>query len=112
MKAGAFPLPTNPFAIIFLVSERLYISEVAKALDRRQNTIRGWERENVLPKALRSHKDDRGWRYWTPEQVEAIKQWIVDEDRRPGKGFSHYKPTPEQIKKHIENTRKKQTEGI
>lgn len=83
----------------------LTISELAEFLDRRPNTIRGWCRDKVLPEALQPHRDDNGWRYWTQDQAEAIKQWIVDEDRRPGKGLSHYKPSPEKIAEHIARTR-------
>ncbi len=66
---------------------KLQIGDVALMLGRVAHTIRGWEREGRLPENLRSHRDERGWRYWTPDQVEGIKQWIIDEDIRPGKGL-------------------------
>ena len=66
---------------------RLQIGDVALMLDRVAHTVRGWEREGRLPEHLQSKRDERGWRYWTPDQVEGIKQWIIDNDIRPGKGL-------------------------
>lgn len=67
---------------------RLYIGDVSAELGRVPHTIRMWERRpGFLPAALKPKRDDRGWRYWTPEQVDAIKKWLVDEDIRPGKAF-------------------------
>jgi len=71
---------------------QLQIGDVALMLGRVAHTVRGWERDGRLPEELRSKRDDRGWRYWTPEQVEGIKQWIIDNDIRPGKG----------LRKHLE----------
>jgi hypothetical protein len=68
--------------------ERLYIGDVAAQLDRVPHTIRMWEqRTNFLPKRLIPHRDERGWRYWTPDQVDGIKKWLIDEDIRPGRAF-------------------------
>ncbi len=66
---------------------RLQIGDVALMLDRVSHTVRGWERDGRLPPELQSKRDERGWRYWTPEQVEGIKNWIVENDIRPGKGL-------------------------
>lgn len=66
---------------------RLNISEAAAALNRVPHTLRTWEYGGRLPSDLLPHRDERGWRYWTPEQVEKMKQWIIDEDMRPGKGL-------------------------
>lgn len=88
-----------------MAKEIFYISELADFLDRRPNTVRGWERDGLLPESCRSTRDDKGWRYWTRAQAEEIKHWIEATDRRPGKGLSHYKPTPEQIASHIAKTR-------
>ena len=85
--------------------EKLYITEVADAVNRKPATVRDWERRGVLPKHLQANRADRGWRYWTPEQVDGIKQWMLDVDMRPGKGLPHYKPTPEQIDAGIEKQR-------
>jgi hypothetical protein len=58
---------------------RIYIGELAEIINRKPNTIRGWERTRRLPKKLCSHRSDEGaaWRYWTPEQVEEIKEWVA-----------------------------------
>lgn len=70
------------------VSERLYrVSQVAKELDRSPHTVRTWERLKLTPQRLRSVRDERGWRVWTGAQIEGLKDWIVQTDRRPGKGI-------------------------
>lgn len=94
------------------VQERIYIGEAAERLDRRRATIRGWEREEVLPRRMRARRDERGWRYWTPEQIEMIRRWIVRTDMRPGKAFLHYQPTPEQVAEHIAKTRRTRGEDL
>jgi hypothetical protein len=85
--------------------DRLNIGEVAERLDRRPNTVRGWERDGILPPDLIPHRDEKGYRYWTESQVAGLAQWIIDADMRPGKGLAHYKPTPEQAAAHIRKTR-------
>lgn len=65
----------------------LSISEVAQRLGRVPHTVRVWEYDKRLPEHLLPQRDERGWRWWTEEQVEGIKQWIKDEDIRPGKGL-------------------------
>jgi hypothetical protein len=85
--------------------ERLYISDVAKALNRRPNTVRGWHRDGVLPTELQPNLDERAWRYWTPKQVEGIREWLVASDRRPGKALPNYNPSHEEALRHIEKAR-------
>lgn len=71
--------------------DRTYsIGEVAEILGRVPHTIRVWGYSNKLPEHLRPARDDRGWRYWTEEQVEGLKRWIIEEDIRPGKGLRQY----------------------
>lgn len=65
----------------------LSIGEVAQRLDRVPHTLRVWEYSGRLPANLMPQRDERGWRWWTEEQVEGIKQWLIDEDIRPGKGL-------------------------
>jgi len=67
---------------------KLYIGEVADELDRVPHTIRIWIYQNKLPAELLPHRDERNWRYWTPDQVEGLKKWIVENDMRPGKGLA------------------------
>ena len=70
-------------------------------------TLRRWEKLKVLPEELMPLREESGrrWRYWTPDQIEKIKQWLVDTDRRPGKGLPTYDPTLEQVEKQIEAMR-------
>ena len=84
---------------------RIWISEAADLLDRREHTLRVWEYNDMLPGHLRAHRDERGWRYWTPAQIEAIQHWLIDEDVRPGKGLKGYRPTPEKLAEHRRNMR-------
>ena len=71
-------------------SDTYRISELATIINRVPHTIREWERTGRLPQSLRPERDERGWRLWTGEQVEAIKEWIIKEDLRPGKGLISY----------------------
>lgn len=86
--------------------ERIYIKELSGLIDRKPATIRAWERDDALPDHLRSSRDERGWRYWTDEKVTQIREWLVDTDRRPGKGLPFYQPDPERIQLHIHRQRK------
>ena len=81
------------------------IKQAAVFLDREPGTLRKWERDNVLPGNLLPQRDDQNRRYWSQEQLELIKQWLVDTDRRPGKGLKHYKPSPEKLAEHLRNQR-------
>ncbi len=84
----------------------IYIREAAESLNRRPATIRMWEREGLLPKQLRPHRSHRGWRYWTQPQIDGLKRWMADNDMRPGKGLKHYRPTHEEVARHLEGQRR------
>lgn len=86
-------------------ANRVYIREAADLLNRRMATLRKWEQLGVLPKHLLPHRGERGWRYWTPDQIDAIRAWIRETDRRPGKGLPHYNPTEKELEKAIEAMR-------
>lgn len=86
-------------------AERVYIRQAADELNRRMATLRKWEQAGDLPAHLMPQRGDRGWRYWTPEQIEGIRRWIRDTDRRPGKGLPHYNPTEEQLDRAIKAMR-------
>lgn len=88
-------------------TEPIYIAQAAETLDRRIGTIRKWERENRLPPALRPKRDERGWRYWNEEQLDRIREWMVTEDLRPGKGLPHNRnrPDEERVREHIQRLR-------
>lgn len=87
-------------------AERIYIREAAEQLGRKMATLRKWEQLGVLPTHLLPHRGHRKWRYWTPEQVEGIRQWLRETDRRPGKGLPHYNPTEDQLDKAIQAMRR------
>lgn len=88
------------------MSEPVYIADVAARLDRKIGTVRKWEREGRLPEHLRPKRDERDWRYWSEEQVEAIKEWMVEVDLRPGKGLPHNQhPSPEKVAEHLRKLR-------
>lgn len=67
------------------------ISQVAKELGRVPHTLRVWGYDNRLPVHLQPYRNGRGWRVWTREQIEGLKEWIITEDLRPGKGLENYK---------------------
>jgi len=65
--------------------ERVYIPEAAELLDRRIGTLRKWEADDVLPANLMPRRGKRRWRYWSQEQIDLIRAWMIDTDRRPGR---------------------------
>jgi DNA-binding transcriptional MerR regulator len=85
---------------------RIYIREAAQILNRRIGTLRKWESDGVLPEHLRSNRGRANWRYWTPEQIEQIREWMRDTDRRSGKGLTHWNPTEKELDKAIERMRR------
>lgn len=68
---------------------RIYIDQAREILGREMDTLRKWDK--VLPEQLRPSRGARNVRYWTPDQIEGIKKWIIDTDRRPGKGIPSLK---------------------
>ena len=74
-----------------MVEKRYNIGEVAEKLNRVTHTIRIWEYNKRLPEYLLPSRDERGWRWWTEEQVEALKAWVIKENLTPGKGLPNYK---------------------
>src|SRR4051794_19077260 len=82
-------------------SKQVFIRDLARIVDREVGTIRGWERDERLPKKLMPKRNDRGWRYWSPAQVEGIKAWMEKNDMRPGNALAK----PENEKRHLENLR-------
>ena len=67
------------------------IKFTAEAVGRAPHTLRIWEYQGKLPKKLIPERDERGHRFWTDDQIEGIRQWIVDEDLRPGKSLEQYR---------------------
>jgi len=88
------------------MSKLFLIGEVAEELGRVSHTVRQWERDNKLPKELMPSRDDNGWRIWTEDQLEGLKQWLIDADIRPGKGLaSNKRQTIIQLEQALEANR-------
>lgn len=49
------------------------LNDIARRIDRDKTTIIRWEKQGLIPKA---HRDSRGWRYYTHEDVERIVQIV------------------------------------
>lgn len=86
--------------------ERIYIPEASELLDRRIGTLRKWESDGVLPKALMPYRGKRNWRYWSPKQIEEIKAWMVSTDRRPGRALPHISADPDKVVEQIHAMRR------
>ena len=50
------------------------VKYVEKIIDRYRNTILRWELEGQIP---HPQKDSRGWRFYTEEDIEKIKQFMA-----------------------------------
>jgi hypothetical protein len=68
-------------------TERVYMAEIERELDRHRSTIRIWESKGWLPESLKFHRDEAGWRYWTKGQLKEAKEWMTS--RRPGPNFNN-----------------------
>ena len=60
------------------------VGELAEEVNRSTHTVRLWDTYKKLPLELRAHRDETNWRFWTEEQVEGIKIWLLD--IKPGSG--------------------------
>jgi hypothetical protein len=87
----------------------IYIREAAELVNRRMGTLRKWEQTQVLPVHLRSKRGIRNWRYWTPDQIDGIREWIRETDRRSGKALKHWNPNQKQLDAAIKAMRKTHT---
>ena len=50
------------------------VKDLEKIVDRDRNTILRWEREGKIPHA---QKDSRGWRFYTQEDIERMRNLIA-----------------------------------
>lgn len=101
-----------------MTERKIYIAEMAFLLDRRENTVRGWcrrinDRPPRLPRHLRPKRSKTsaggaGWRYWTEEQVDGIRAWMVEHRMAPGSGLMNFEPTPEQTDELLTKLRSRQ----
>jgi hypothetical protein len=84
---------------------RFYIDELSLIVNRKPDTIRKWERTEMLPPHLKPKRGTRDWRYWTDKQVygrNGIIAWMKNNDIRPGA----YLTTPEGEASHINHMRR------
>jgi hypothetical protein len=84
---------------------RYYIDELSGIVNRKPDTIRKWERSDMLPVHLKPKRGTRDWRYWTDSQVfgpRGILHWMRSNDIRPGA----YLTTPEGEANHIRHMRR------
>lgn len=73
-----------------MAGRRIYIREAAELLDRRMGTLRKLESTGEMPKSLRPHRGERGWRYWDEDQIRALARWFSN--RTPGAALKDYRP--------------------
>jgi hypothetical protein len=78
--------------------KRVFMRDLAVLLDRSSHTIRGWERDGLLPVDLVPHRNEKGWRYWTEPQARKIKAWMLKQGMQPGKGLSGFEPSEDQVR--------------
>lgn len=83
---------------------RIGIAQLAELLDRKKQTIRNWEYQEMLPTELLPHRDQNDRRYWLPEQVEKLREWV--KTLVPGSGLPGYNPSPSEIAQHVEHLQK------
>lgn len=55
------------------------VKDVEKIIDRDRNTILRWEREGKIPSP---QKDSRGWRFYTPQDIEVIQDYLLNLNSR------------------------------
>lgn len=85
--------------------KHIYMRELSAILDRSSHTIRGWERDGLLLKKLLPHRDEKGWRYWTPSQVVQLVEWMKRKGMQPGKGLAGFEPTEAQVESMMQQLR-------
>ena len=88
--------------------QHIFIREAARLLNRRMGTLRRWDAEDILPEHLRPHRGHGGskWRFWTPDQIEGIREWVRDTNRHSGNGLKNYNPTEKDLEKAINKMRR------
>jgi len=83
---------------------QIFIKEAAFILNRREDTLRKWETKGALPEHLRPQRASRGWRWWTVEQLDEIKEWM--KTRPIGHALPHYTPNEQASKIAVSNMRR------
>lgn len=62
--------------------DRVYMAEITRELERDRSTVITWDNRGWLPAGLEFQRDENGWRYWTREQLERAREWVVSPTRR------------------------------
>jgi hypothetical protein len=60
-----------------MIAGHYRLEDILREIDRNKTTLIRWEDEGLIPKAQR---DSRGWRCYTPEQVEEIIRLVKQTD--------------------------------
>lgn len=63
-------------------TDRVYMNEISKELNRDRSTIVTWDTKNWLPEGLEFQRDENDWRYWSREQLEQAREWVNSPTRR------------------------------
>ena len=95
-----------------MADERVYIAALSRIVNRREDTVRGWCRQGRLPASLMPRRDETssgvGWRYWTPEQVQGIREWMVERRMHPGAGLRNWDGSGEESDAMLDKLRRRQ----
>lgn len=73
-----------------MAGRRIYIREASEMLDRRMGTLRKLESTGEMPTSLRPTRGERGWRYWSEDQIRDLARWFAK--RTPGSALRDYRP--------------------
>jgi len=67
------PLLADKRHFLFGMTRHYRIHEILPEIDRSKTTLLRWESLGLIPKA---HRDSRGWRYYTEEEVRRIIELV------------------------------------
>jgi len=78
-----------------MIAGHYRLQDILREIDRNKTTLIRWEEKGLIPKA---HKDNRGWRCYTKEQVDEIIR-LVQETNYFREGHSEYLESSKKIPK-------------
>jgi hypothetical protein len=87
-----------------MTERRVYIAEAASRVDRKIDTLRKWDNQDLYPPELRPQRGDRQRRYWTEDQMPGLIAWFAA--RVPGNALAGYDPDEERLALHRQRMRK------
>lgn len=56
-----------------MIAGHYRMKDILREIDRNKTTLIRWEEEGLIPKA---HRDSRGWRCYTKDQVDSILEKV------------------------------------